>query len=164
MLCIIAARRAGAANIVATDLADNALAIASLCGADRVVNVVKETDALTEYKNNKGHFDVMYECSGNVHALSAGIETLRPGSILMQLGLGGDMTLPMMQLTAKEIDLRGSFRFHSEFSLAVDLMRSGLVDVKPLISHTVELHNAVSAFEIANDRSKAMKSQIAFAV
>ena len=82
----------------------------------------------------------------------------------MQLGLGGDMTLPMMQLTAKEIDLRGSFRFHSEFSLAVDLMRSGLVDVKPLISHTVELHNAVSAFEIANDRSKAMKAQIAFAV
>lgn len=72
------------------------------------------------------------------------------------------MTLPMMQLTAKEIDLRGSFRFHPEFKTAVELMLSGLVDVKPLITHTVDLADAESAFIIANDRSQAMKAQISF--
>jgi L-idonate 5-dehydrogenase len=43
------------------------------------------------------------------------------------------------------------------------LMQKGLIDVKPLITHTVALTDAVSAFELASDRSQAMKAQIAFA-
>ena len=162
VLSIIAARRAGAAEIVATDIADNALSIAAQCGADKVINVADNPDALDPYSTDKGYFELMYECSGNVQALTSGIAALRPRSVLMQLGLGGDMSLPMMQLTAKEIDLSGSFRFHSEFQTAVELMAAGLVDVKPLITHSVNLSDAVSAFETANDRSIAMKVQIAF--
>jgi len=80
----------------------------------------------------------------------------------MQLGLSGDMTVPMMQVTAKEIDLRGSFRFHEEFATAVEFMRNGLVDLKPLITQTVVLEEAEQAFIAANDRSRAMKAQIVF--
>ncbi len=162
VLSIIAARTAGAVEIVATDIADNALHIAAKCGADTTINVFENQDALSYYSTGKGYFDVMYECSGNASALSSGISALRPRSTLMQLGLGGDMTLPMMQLTAKEIDLKGSFRFHSEYQLAVELMMSGQVDVTPLITHTVNLQEAESAFTIANDRSQAMKAQINF--
>ena len=162
VLSIISARRAGAAEIVVTDIADNALAIAASCGADKTINVQSDPEALSAYAAGKGYFEVMYECSGNVHAVTSGIAALRPRSVLMQLGLGGDMSLPMMQLTAKEIDLRGSFRFHSEFQTAVDLMSSKLVNVKPLITHTVGLDEAESAFKIANDRSIAMKAQIEF--
>ena len=162
VLAVIAARRAGAAEIIATDIADNALSIASACGADKTINVQNDKSALAPYSAGKGYFEVMYECSGNEQALTGAIATLKPGSVLMQLGLGGDMTLPMMQLTAKEIDLRGSFRFHPEFKTAVELMLSGLVDVKPLITHTVDLADAESAFIIANDRSQAMKAQISF--
>jgi len=43
-------------------------------------------------------------------------------------------------------------------------MSSGLANVKPLITHTVDLSDAESAFTIANDRSKAMKAQIRFNV
>jgi len=162
VLSIIAARMAGAAEIIVTDIADNALSIASACGADKTFNVLHDPSALEPFSTGKGYFEVMYECSGNVQALTAGIAALKPRSILMQLGLGGDMTLPMMQLTAKEIDLRGSFRFHPEFKTAVELMSSGLANVKPLITHTVDLSDAESAFTIANDRSKAMKAQIRF--
>ncbi|TIW50477.1 MAG: L-idonate 5-dehydrogenase, partial [Mesorhizobium sp.] len=35
--------------------------------------------------------------------------------------------------------------------------------VKPLITHTVAFDEALSGFELANDRSRAMKVQIAFA-
>ncbi len=87
---------------------------------------------------------------------------MRPRGIVMQLGLGGDMSIPMQALTAKELDLRGSFRFHEEFETAVKLMQNGMIDVKPLISHTVELEDALSGFVLANDRSQAMKTQIAF--
>ena len=67
-----------------------------------------------------------------------------------------------MAITAKELDLRGSFRFHAEFAMGVGLMRKGLIDVKPLITHTVPLDDAEGAFRLASDRSRAMKAQIVF--
>lgn len=161
-LCVVAARAAGAAEIVVTDLADNALNFAKAVGADRVINMKTTPDALEDYSADKGTFDVLFECSGAPQALAGGIAALRPRAVVMQLGLGGDMSIPMMQITAKELDLRGSFRFHEEFEIAVKLMRSGLVDVKPLISHTLPLEDAEKAFQIANDREVSMKTQISF--
>ena len=161
-LAILSARAAGAARIVATDLSQNALLYAARTGADETINMVDQADALQPYQQGKGVFDVLFECSGAPQALSAGIAAMRPRGIVMQLGLGGDMSVPMMQITAKELDLRGSFRFHEEFPTAVALMKSGRIDVKPLISHTLPLDRAVEAFELASDRKQAMKAQIAF--
>ncbi len=62
----------------------------------------------------------------------------------------------------KELQLRGTFRFDEEFRLAVDLMGKGLVDVKPLLTETVPFEHAVEAFDLASDRSRAMKVQLAF--
>ncbi|GGO29970.1 L-idonate 5-dehydrogenase [Gemmobacter aquaticus] len=163
VLSILAARRAGAAEIVATDLSDFTLSLARKVGADRVINTGTEPDALAAYAEGKGHFDVLYECTGVAAALAGGIAALRPRGVILQLGLGGDMSLPMMAITAKELDLRGSFRFHTEFATGVALMRAGLIDVKPLITHTVPLASAEDAFRVASDRSQAMKAQISFA-
>jgi L-idonate 5-dehydrogenase len=162
VLAILSARRAGAAEIVATDLSDFTLSLARKAGADLTINMGSEPEALTPYAAGKGTFDVLYECSGAAPALAAGIAVLRPRAAIVQLGLGGDMTVPMMAITAKELDLRGSFRFHEEFAIGVDLMQKGLIDVKPLITHTLPLSEAVAAFELASDRSRAMKAQIAF--
>lgn len=163
VLAILAARRAGAIEIVATDLSDFTLSLARKAGADRTINIGSEPEALTSYAADKGTFDVLYECSGAAPALAAGIAALRPRAVIVQLGLGGDMAIPMMAITAKELDLRGSFRFHEEFATGVGLMQKGLIDVKPLITHTLPLSQAVAAFELASDRSRAMKAQIAFA-
>jgi L-idonate 5-dehydrogenase len=162
-LCILAARRAGAAEIVATDLSDVALGFAARAGADRTINVGKDNTALEAYADGKGTFDVLYECSGAQPALVAALAALRPRGIVVQLGIGGDMQLPMLTITAKELDLRGSFRFHEEFAIAVRFMQAGLIDVAPLITHTLPLDDVEQAFAIANDRSQAMKAQIKFA-
>lgn len=161
-LCVLAARAAGAGEIVVTDLSDAALAFAERVGADRTINTAVQVDGLAPYAEGKGYFDVLFECSGAAAALASAIPALRPRSVIMQLGLGGDMTLPVQAMTAKELDLRGSFRFHEEFSMAVQLMQSGKIDVMPLISHTLDLKDAVSGFELASDRSRAMKVQIDF--
>ena len=163
VLAILAARRAGACEIVATDLSDFTLSIARGAGADRVINSRDQPEAIADYTAQKGYFDVLYECSGAQAALVAAIPAMQPGGLIIQLGLGGDMTLPMQAITAKELELRGSFRFHAEFPLAVALMQKGLIDVKPLITQTLPLAQAVAAFGIAADRSRAMKAQIAFA-
>ena len=162
VLAILSARAAGAAEIVATDLSDFSLGIAAQIGADRVVNTGRRPDGLAGYGADKGYFDVMYECTGVAAALAGGIAALRPRGVIVQLGLGGDMTLPMMAITAKELELRGSFRFHDEFGTAVAMMRKGLIDVKPLITQTVGLERAEDGFRLASDRSLAMKAQIVF--
>lgn len=162
VLCILTARRAGATEIVVTDLSDNALNHATLAGADRVVNMANEPDGLHHYQPDKGYFDVMFECSGSVSALSDGISVMRPGGVIMQLGLSGDMSLPMMQITAKELELRGSFRFHNEYAMAVQLMQRELIDTRSLVTHSLPMVSANEAFAIANDRNQAMKTQIEF--
>jgi L-idonate 5-dehydrogenase len=89
---------------------------------------------------------------------------VRPAGIVVQIGIaGGEMTLPMNLVVAKEVELRGTFRFHEEFALAVALIGGGLVDVMPLLTETVPLSEARAAFELAADRSRAMKVQLGFA-
>ncbi|MBB5536987.1 L-idonate 5-dehydrogenase [Rhizobium giardinii] len=161
-LCILAARAHGAAQIVATDVMDAVLAKAADIGADRTINVATDGDKLAAYSANKGYFDVMFEASGNERAVRSGLEVLKPRGILMQLGLGGDVSIPQNLVVAKEIDMRGTFRFHEEFALAVDLINRRRVDVKPLLTGIFDLDDAVAAFETAGDRSRSMKVQIAF--
>ncbi|PBB79761.1 L-idonate 5-dehydrogenase [Mesorhizobium sp. WSM3879] len=164
LLSIISARRAGAAEIVAVDIADFTLSMAMRAGADKTINTRSEPEGFAPYLADKGTFDILYECSGAASALAQGIAALRPRGTIVQLGLGGaEMALPMSTVTAKELSINGSFRFHPEFAVGVELMRKGLIDVKPLITHSVPVDEALSGFELANDRSQAMKVQIAFA-
>ncbi len=162
VLAVVSARRAGAAEIVVTDVADGALRFAREIGADRTINIAAEPDALAAYGADKGAFDVMFEASANEAALRGGLDVVRPGGVIVQLGLGGEMKLPMNALVAKELELRGTFRFHEEFGLAVELIGKRLVDVKPLISATLPFTRAKEAFELTNDRSQSMKVQLAF--
>ena len=161
-LCILAARHAGAARIVATDLSDYTLSMAQLCGADTALNTAKDPQSLEAFQTDKGQIDVHLECSGAAAALAAGVTCLRPGGVLVQLGLGGDMTVPMQALTAKEITLRGSFRFHEEFFTAVKLMQSREIALDHLITHSFPISEAIKAFKTASDRSQAMKVQLQF--
>jgi L-idonate 5-dehydrogenase len=161
-LAIIAARRAGALEIVVTDVTDRALAIGLKVGANGAHNTASAPDALAAYGVDKGTFDVLLEASGNNRALVGAFEALRPGAIIVQLGLGGEFTLPINTLVAKEFDLRGTFRFHEEFGQAVSLIGQKLVDVTPLLSATLPLAQALEAFELAADRSRAMKVQLSF--
>ncbi|WP_223567286.1 L-idonate 5-dehydrogenase [Agrobacterium tumefaciens] len=161
-LAIIAARAHGAREIVATDIMDAVLQKALAIGADRVINVASDPDALSAYSANKGYFDVQFEASGNERAVRSGLEVLKPRSTVVQLGLGGDVSIPQNMVVAKEIEMKGTFRFHEEFGLAVDFINQRRVDLKPLLTGTFPLEEAVAAFEAAGDRSRSMKVQLAF--
>ena len=136
-LAIVAARFAGAKEIVATDVSDYPLSLAARVGASDTINVARTPERLAPYAKDKGTFDVLFEASGNEAALRGALDVLRPGGIIVQLGLGGEMKLPVNALVTKELQLRGTFRFDEEFQLAVDLMGKGLVDVKPLLTEIV---------------------------
>ena len=80
----------------------------------------------------------------------------------LPLKQGQLQNIPLQAITTKEITLRGSFRFHSEFANGVNLMKSGLIVVDSLITHSFGIAEAKTAFETAGDRSQAMKVQISF--
>ena len=161
-LIVIAARRAGAAQVTVTEVGDFPLRTARKVGADEAINVAEQPDALAAFSADKGHFDVLFEASGNERALRGAFDALRPRGVIVQVGLGGEMTLPINAIVAKEFDLRGAFRFHEEFAVAVELLNKGLVDVKPLISKTLSYRDAGRAFALAADRSQAMKVLLDF--
>ena len=167
-LSIAAARVHGAAEIVAVDVTDETLRVARAMGAHTAFNVVSDRDWVRRYgadgTTRKGTFDVMLECSGNEQALRAGLEVMRPRGTVVQLGLGGDVSLPQNMVVAKELNICGSFRFHAEFALAVQLLNEGRVDLAPMITRAFALAQAREAFELASDRTKAMKVLLDFGV
>jgi L-idonate 5-dehydrogenase len=163
-LAIAAALVHGAAEVVAVDVAAAPLVIAKAMGAHEAIDVAADPTWTQRFSANKGTFDVMLECSGNAAALRAGLEVMRPRGVVVQLGLGGDIAIPQNVIVAKELDIRGSFRFHAEFALAVRLINEGRVNLAPVVTHTMALAQAREAFELASDRSRAMKVLLDFSL
>jgi L-idonate 5-dehydrogenase len=161
-LLIGALRRAGAARIVAVDIADLPLACATKMGADETINLRADAQRLDKYKADKGQFDAVFEASGSAAAVLSALDVIAPRGVLVTVGLGGDMSLPMNQIVAKEVDLRGTFRFHAEFATAVQFLNSGLIDGRPVITQVLPMSRALEAFALAADKSQSLKVQIAF--
>ncbi len=162
-LLVLVARHAGAREVVATDLLDAPLALARQIGADHTVNLRDDPAGLNPYKADKGVFDVVLEASGSPAAVAGGLQVARPGATVVQVGLGGgEATIPLNTVVAKEIALRGTFRFHEEFAWAAGFIASGAIDVTPLLTAVLPLRDAVPAFALAGDRARAMKVQLAF--
>ena len=161
-LAVAAARVHGAAEITAVDLTDETLVVARAMGAHHTINVADDPGWVQRFSADKGTFDVMLECSGNERALRSGLEVMRPRGIVVQLGLGGDVSLPQNVVVAKELSVCGSFRFHAEFALAVRLINEGRVDMAPMVTGAFPIARAREAFELASDRKRAMKVLLAF--
>ncbi len=162
-LGVLSARRAGAEEIIVTDISDKALEFSNLVGADKVINTSKNFLQIEKFQVGKGYFDLAIECSGSASGIDDAVKCLKPKGTLIQLGLGGDILMPLVSVTTKELNIKGSFRFHSEFELAVKMMKKKLIDVKPLITHSIPFQNAEQGFKIAmNEKENSMKVQLIF--
>jgi L-idonate 5-dehydrogenase len=152
LLVAAAARAKGAAEIVVSDLLDEPLALARAIGATGTVR------ADADPADWPVDFDVAIEASGSAPGLASCAQRLRPGGVLVQLGMfgPGDVPVPVNLFVTRECDLRGAFRFHQEFDDALALLAAGL-DIEPLISATIPLASATEAFALASDRTRASK-------
>lgn len=162
LMCAALAAEAGATEIVVTDLQDAPLNIALKMGATRVINIAQNQCHLEQFYCDKGYFDVAFECSAAQLAIQSSVDAVRPQGTLVQIGVTGMVSIPINTLVGKEINLIGSYRFHGEFAAAVKMIEKRTIDVRPMITGTFTLEDAASAFEIAGDRSRAVKTQISF--
>jgi L-idonate 5-dehydrogenase len=159
---LLAAKHAGAGEITVTEVVEEPLVVARGLGAAAAVNVAADPAALAAEEQDKGRFDIAFECSGNPRALAQAIACVRPRGSIVQVGVGGAFDVPMNAVVAKELRLLGSFRFHPEFEQAARLIATRRIDVRPLISATRPLEDVVAAFSLAADRRAAMKVQLSF--
>ncbi|PRX09529.1 UNVERIFIED_ORG: L-idonate 5-dehydrogenase [Martelella mediterranea] len=156
-LTIAAAKAAGAAHIVATDLNAEALEVASKMGADVTIDLKARPNGVSE----EGPYDVAFECSAASQAVTSAIEALEPCGVLVEVGVAGTMDLPVGRMVAREISYIGTHRFDSEFADAVNAIGSRRIDVRPIITRTYPMNQAGAAFALALDKSKSCKVHIA---
>lgn len=162
-LVIAAARHAGAIELVAIDLHNAMLDKAQIMGATTIINTAQQPDYLADhYSADKGYFDVVFECTGAPAMIRTVLPVIRPRGTIVQIGTTGEVSFPVNVLVGKEIRLCGSQRFHLEYPLAVALISSGAINVKPIITATIPFQEAVSAFALAADRASHMKVQLSF--
>lgn len=82
--------------------------------------------------------------------------------MIVAVGMGNDVTLPISAIVTKELVVRGTFRFDAEFALAARLISDRRIDVRPLLSAQIPMERAVEAFDLASDRTKSMKVHLTF--
>jgi L-idonate 5-dehydrogenase len=162
VLVAVAAKLAGAAKIIGTDMAAYALGIAAKLGVDTPVNLAETPDGLAPYAANRGQIDTAFECSGNPAALTGALGVLKPKGRVVLVGLGGDAGLPVNMVVAKELSIVGTFRFSEEFAEAARLISSRTIDLRPMLSATYPAERANEAFIHASDKSRSTKIALTF--
>ncbi|WP_066342601.1 L-idonate 5-dehydrogenase [Azohydromonas lata] len=155
-MSVLAARLAGAARVIVADVADRPLQSAREVGADETLRVDQIAPAdLADLA------DVSIEAAGNAAALASCFAATRRGGRIVQVGtLPPEVTLPLNQVMARELDFVGAFRANHEFDWAVQAIRTRRVDVRPLISAQLPLAQADEAFHLAADRGRSTKVQL----
>lgn len=157
-LCATAgAKLMGATLIIGIDGDDNRLAMAKQMGADivldyREVDVVAEVQRLTE-----GGADVAIEALGTPQTFESALRSLRPGGTLSSLGVySGKLQMPYEAFAA------GLGDHHIVTTLCpggkermrrlMEVVRSGRVDLTPLLTHTFPLEKIGDAYELFGER------------
>ncbi|WP_201745145.1 L-idonate 5-dehydrogenase [Aidingimonas lacisalsi] len=160
-LTVLAARMAGAESITVTDVTDFPLEKASQMGADETLNVIHD-GVLEQRVAESGGFDIAFEASGVPVAQVQALRALAPRGIMVTIGLGQEATLPMSLVCARELTVRGTFRFHEEFALAVTKIPEQREALGHVLTSTLEYTNATEAFDLASDRNHSLKVQLSF--
>lgn len=155
LMVIAASKILGAKSITATDVLDSALTRAQDLGAKSVINVSN-----TKLLDNS--YDVIFECSAAAPAISAAMVASRRAGIIVQVGMMGAKAqeLVLAPLVAKEIQLRGTFRFNTEVDDAIKMLAQNQW-IGKAISHTFRLDQVIEAFEVAKDSAKSGKVLVA---
>ncbi|GAB1196115.1 D-xylulose reductase A [Aspergillus pseudonomiae] len=167
LLCCAVARAFGSPKVIAVDIQRGRLEFAKKYAATAIFEPSKvpapENAKRIVNENDLGRgADIVIDASGAEPSVHTGIHVLRPGGTYVQGGMGrNEITFPIMAACTKELNVRGSFRYGSgDYKLAVNLVASGRVSVKELITGIVSFEDAEQAFQEVK-AGKGIKTLIA---
>lgn len=159
-------KQLGASPIIVAGITPDRLTLAARY-ADHVINVKEENlrERVMALTNNEGADCVMVSVGQAEVAEQSVALTRRGGVINFFAGLpgGSRLTIDPNHIHYNEVTVIGTFGFaHTHFKRAVDGLSDGSLDVTGLITRTVQMHEAESAF---NDGAeyRGIKSVMVFA-
>jgi L-iditol 2-dehydrogenase len=161
LVCLLVARASGATKIIITDIMENRLEVAKQLGADLVV-LANDPDVIEKVQVFGGITHTI-ECSGSEQALILAIRATSPGGKILSIGRSAKpmQNIPLFEAADKEIDILGSFRYHDTYPIALELISTGQINVKPLVTHHFPFSKVNEAFEVAETgRDGAIKVTI----
>ena len=164
LMAVVAAKAFGVNNIIAVDLEDIRLKAAKNLGANLLINA-RENEPLKEimsYTGGRG-VDVAIEAAGHPTTLQNGLASLCRGGKLVIVGLPAQDNIPLNvpEIADKEIDIYGIFRYANTYPRGIDILSSGIADVKPLITGRYSLEQTAQALEEARvNKAKHVKIMV----
>ena len=95
--------------------------------------------------------DIIFEASGSPKAFEGIADFARPGGTIVLIGMpGGPVPLDVVALQAKELSIKTIFRYVNIYPRVINLIASGKLNVKPLVTSKYKFKDAVEAFEFAS--------------
>jgi L-iditol 2-dehydrogenase len=156
LMAIQAARVAGAARVVVTDLSQGRRELALRMGAEAAWDPAAEATGTALAGLGA---DALVECSGAQQAVTAGMGALRGGARAVLVGMGGDeVRLPMSVLQVREVTVTGTFRYANTYPAAIALVEAGRVELDPLITGRFGLNQVEQALTTGSNAEGAVKA------
>ncbi|XP_043465405.1 sorbitol dehydrogenase-like [Leptopilina heterotoma] len=166
LVTLLVAKAMGASKIVITDLVQERLDMAKRLGADATMLIRKDA---TEKDNIKKVYELFddqpdktIDASGAQSSIRLAILATKSGGVAVLVGMGApEVQIPLIDALVREVDIRGIFRYANDYKDALDLVASGKINVKPLITHNFKIEETKKAFEAAmTPECKAIKVMI----
>ncbi|HEU5324467.1 MAG TPA: L-threonine 3-dehydrogenase [Candidatus Limnocylindria bacterium] len=157
-LCSVGiARAAGASLVVATDTEGYRLELARTMGADLALDARDpETEQRIADATGGDGVDVVLEMSGAAPALDQALRVITRGGSISLLGIFGEPpTVDLSELVIqKGVRLHGIYgrRIYDTWERTQSLLRSGALDVSPILTHRFDLADWRDAFELIRTR------------
>jgi threonine 3-dehydrogenase len=148
------ARKAGAAQIIGTDISDYRLGLAKLIGVDHTLNVRTDSEeaiasTIQDITLGEG-VDTALEMSGDPSALRLGFRSLKNGGRVSLFGIPTtQIPLDMNEIIFKGIRMYGitGRRLFDTWYRMAGMLKAGL-DIRPVITHTFPLQEYIRGFEL----------------
>jgi L-iditol 2-dehydrogenase len=155
LLVLQLARAAGATHVMATEKLPHRLEAARSLGATAVFQATngRESAEILAATEGKG-VDVAFEAAGENEAVETAIEVARPGARVVLIGIPADDRTAFTASTArrKGLTIKLTRRMKRVYPRAIRLVESGMVDVRPLVTHRFPLTEFEKAFSTAQRR------------
>ncbi len=149
LLTIQAVKAAGAARVIAVDINEKRLGVAKTLGATDVINSKQAVapELIRELTDGKGA-DVALEVVGTTETIRSAIESVRKGGCVTLVGnVSPNIDLPLQSVVTREIRLQGTCGCNGEYPQCIELMRTGAINVAPLITAQINLEDGPAWFE-----------------
>ena len=163
IMVALAALAGGCAKVIVADMAQPKLDIIAAYDGIEAVNIADTSlsTAVARATDNWGA-DVVFECSGAAPAILDLPQIVCPGGTIVLVGMPVDpVPVDIVGLQAREARIETVFRYANIYDRAINLIASGKVDLKPLISATFAFEDSIAAFErAAEQRPTDVKLQI----